>query len=204
MNRELQHIITKSISIHQRDWGERLAEAVWAYRVTWKTSTGFTPFQLVYGKSAVMPIELEIKILKMATRLNLCLDKAQQTQLEQLHQLDEYRQEAVLRMELVQNQRKKWHDVHLRSKTFEPGKRVLLYDSRYNNFLGKFQIKWMGPYQIQQVFQNGTVQLQSIDGSDSTFRVNGYRLREYHKTVSREHFMRRRKPSSGQPLREST
>ena len=103
----------KLVSLHQRDWGERLEEAVWAYRVTWKTSTGFTPFQLVYGKSAVMPIELEIKTLKMATRLNLCLNKAQQTRLEQLHQLDEYRQEAILRMDLVQNQHKRWHEVHL-------------------------------------------------------------------------------------------
>lgn len=30
-NKELEHIITKSITLHQRHWGERLPEAVQAY-----------------------------------------------------------------------------------------------------------------------------------------------------------------------------
>jgi len=40
--------------------------ALWAYRTTVKTSTGFTPFQLVYGLEVVLPIECEIPSLQMA------------------------------------------------------------------------------------------------------------------------------------------
>jgi len=43
--------------------------ALWAYRTTVKASTGFTPFQLVYGLEAVLPIECEISSLQMAIEL---------------------------------------------------------------------------------------------------------------------------------------
>jgi len=46
-----------------------LFSALWAYRTTVKTSTGFTPFQLVYGLKAVLSIECEIPSSQMAIEL---------------------------------------------------------------------------------------------------------------------------------------
>ena len=43
--------------------------ALWEYRTSVKTSTGFTPFQLVYGLEVVLPIECEIPSLKLAIEL---------------------------------------------------------------------------------------------------------------------------------------
>ena len=42
---------------------------LWVYRTLVKTSIGFTPFQLVYGWEAVLPIECEIPLLQMAIEL---------------------------------------------------------------------------------------------------------------------------------------
>lgn len=47
----------------------------------------------------------------------------------------------------------------------------------------------MGPYQIKQIFSNGTMLLESVDGHDAKFPANGYRLRPYKRLVNREHFM---------------
>jgi hypothetical protein len=38
---------------------------LWAYRTVVKTATGFSPFQLVHGLEAVLPIECEIPSLKI-------------------------------------------------------------------------------------------------------------------------------------------
>ena len=55
-NRELENILTKIVHLHHRDWTNRLQEVVWAYKTTWNTTTGFTPFELLYGKVAMLPI----------------------------------------------------------------------------------------------------------------------------------------------------
>ena len=39
--------------------------ALWAYKTSVKTSIGFTPFNLVYGKEALLPIEVEVPAMKV-------------------------------------------------------------------------------------------------------------------------------------------
>ena len=46
-----------------------LFSSLWAYRTSIKNATGFTPFQLVYGLEATLPIECEIPSLKLAMEL---------------------------------------------------------------------------------------------------------------------------------------
>ena len=48
----------------------------------------------------------------------------------------------------------------------------------------------MGPYEIVQVYENGSVKLTTIDGEGNTFIVNGHRLKLYHKPISKEDFIR--------------
>ena len=43
-------------------WAEELHGVLWAYRTTPKTSTGETPYSLVYGSEAIVPIEMNIRI----------------------------------------------------------------------------------------------------------------------------------------------
>lgn len=47
-NRELENIIRKNISLRKLDWSDRLDEAIWAYNTTWKKTTSFSPYELVY------------------------------------------------------------------------------------------------------------------------------------------------------------
>ena len=51
-------IITKTVQGSMTDWDTKLIDALWAYRTAYKVTTKFTPFQLVYGQEALLPIEL--------------------------------------------------------------------------------------------------------------------------------------------------
>ena len=68
-NKALEGILTKVISSNRKDQADRLVEATWAYNTTQKTTTGFTPYELVYGKKALLSIEFEYNTLMMAAQL---------------------------------------------------------------------------------------------------------------------------------------
>ena len=42
-----------------KGWKDKLLDALWADRTVYKTPIGMSPFQLVYGKSYHLPVELE-------------------------------------------------------------------------------------------------------------------------------------------------
>ncbi len=63
-NKNLKRIIQK-MTITYRDWHDMLPYALHAYRNSVRTSTGATPYSLVYGMEAVLPIEVEIPSLRI-------------------------------------------------------------------------------------------------------------------------------------------
>jgi hypothetical protein len=60
----VEAILKKNAERH-RDWNERPPFALWGYRTSIHTATGATPFSLVYGMEAVLPIELEVRFLRV-------------------------------------------------------------------------------------------------------------------------------------------
>ncbi|RVW19069.1 hypothetical protein CK203_087654 [Vitis vinifera] len=64
-NKNIKRILKKVIEISQ-DWLEKLPFALWAYRTSFRTSTGAMPYSLVYGMEVVLPVETEIGSLRVA------------------------------------------------------------------------------------------------------------------------------------------
>ena len=84
----------------------------------------------------------------------------------------------------------KWHYKFIRNKVFQSGDWALLYDSRFNYFKGKLCTGWMGPYEVNVVFDNGIVRLVTIDDTRASFIVNGNCLRLYHLPTSKDAFIK--------------
>lgn len=101
-NREIEAILTKTVQLHKKDWSSHLPEAIWAYRISWKTTTGFTHFELLYGKITMLPIEFEHKTLRTALELNIDIFDAQKERLLQLNALDEMRKAALQHTKIIQ------------------------------------------------------------------------------------------------------
>ena len=56
---------------------------------------------------------------------------------------------------------------------------MLKYDGRNEIKPGKFKVKWVGPYQIREVGDNGAIKRWSLDGQEIPEPVNGLKLKKY-------------------------
>ena len=56
INKVLKRMLQRMIGVHKQNWHLIMYLALWAYRTSVRNATGFTPFQLVYGLEAILPI----------------------------------------------------------------------------------------------------------------------------------------------------
>ncbi|KAL0361263.1 UNVERIFIED_CONTAM: hypothetical protein Sradi_3810800 [Sesamum radiatum] len=80
-------LLKKVVAKSKRDWHERIGEALWAYRTTVRTPTQSTPYALVYGVEAVLPLEQQIPSLRIAIQEGLTEEENARIRLEELEAL---------------------------------------------------------------------------------------------------------------------
>ena len=126
-NREVKRILKKIVSASQKDWSAKLDEALWAYRTAYKSLIGLTPFQMVYGKSCHLPVELEHKAFWALKFLNFDKEKAGERRKIHMHQLEEMRNQAYESSRLYKERVKNYHNKKIIHRQFRPGQMVLLF-----------------------------------------------------------------------------
>ncbi|GJZ41359.1 reverse transcriptase domain-containing protein [Tanacetum coccineum] len=141
-NRAIKRILGRSVGYNLKDWTEKLNDALWAFRTAYKTSTGCTPFRLVYGKACHLPVEIEYKAYWALKQCNMELEAAAKNHFMELNELMELRDEAYENTRIYRERTKKWHDSRLRGdKDFKVGDKVLLFNSRLRMHPGKLKSK---------------------------------------------------------------
>ncbi|GJW83623.1 reverse transcriptase domain-containing protein [Tanacetum coccineum] len=176
-NRGLKRILERTVEENRASWSDKLDDTLWAFRTTFKTPIGCTPYKLVYGKSCHLPIELEHKAYWALKHANFDLKTAGDHRKLQLNELNELRDQAYENSLIYKERTKKLHDSKIKNRIFNVGDRVLLFNSRLKIFSGKLKTRWSGPFTITKVFPYGTIELSQPDGPN--FKVNGHRVKHY-------------------------
>jgi hypothetical protein len=132
-----------------------LYSALWAYRASVKTTTDFSPFQLVYGLEVVLPIECQIASLNLAVQL-LSDTSPLEEHLLYLKQLNEKCHDAALANEAHKQTFKCQYDRSVRTQIFSEGDLVLVYDQDKDP-LGavKFKPMWFVPFTVRLLSSGG-------------------------------------------------
>ena len=68
--------ITKICNIDKDDWDEKIHVVLWAYRMTYERSLKKTPFRLVYGQEAVIPLHFSQQIPIIVNILHIDVENA--------------------------------------------------------------------------------------------------------------------------------
>ena len=93
-NKNIKRILRKMVET-SRDWSEELPLALWAYHTSFRTSTGATPYSLVYGMEAVLPVEIKMGSLRITLKQQISEAELTQSRYDQLNLLDERRLRAA-------------------------------------------------------------------------------------------------------------
>ncbi|XP_058734008.1 uncharacterized protein LOC131605698, partial [Vicia villosa] len=117
-NREIKRILEKTVSSSRKDWSQKLDDALWAYRTAYKAPIGFTPFQMVYGKSCHLPVELEHKAFWALKLLNFDPKASGEMRRLQLLEMEELRLQAYESNKIYKEKVKGYHDKKIVEKEF--------------------------------------------------------------------------------------
>nr|GFB37426.1 reverse transcriptase domain-containing protein [Tanacetum cinerariifolium] len=69
-NRGLKRILERTVGENRASWSHKLDDAHWAFRKTFKTPIGCTPYKLVYEKACHLTIELVHKAYRALKHAN--------------------------------------------------------------------------------------------------------------------------------------
>ncbi|MCO5613237.1 hypothetical protein L7F22_067513 [Adiantum nelumboides] len=154
VNGMICRIIAKQANKRPKDWDRHLNAALWAYRTSFKANLGYTPYQLVFGKEAILPIKVQLASLRV-------LESGRDRPMQAVH-------------------RKKKFDENLKDKGLKRGMLVLRYSNCFDTRKDKkFMVRWEGPFLIYKMYTNGSYRLQDINGKLHKTRVNGWRLKNF-------------------------
>jgi hypothetical protein len=171
------------------EWPRYLPLALWADRVSVRRSTGYSAFELVYGRDCLLPVEFSVDSWcvvdwedEVQTREDLLMAR--------MRQLDERTLSEIRAAENLRDNRlgnKAYFD---RTKNLRPesqqlcvGDLVLVHDTRHANDRSrsrKLEFRWLGPYCIREVTPDSThYYLNELNGTQLKRSFAGNRLKRF-------------------------
>jgi len=146
-NRSLAEMLSMYVSTSQRDWDFFIPYVLLAYRTSKHESTGFSPFYLLYGRQARLPIDSALN----STIITKYIDTEDYITTVTTN-LTEAWKLAKITLGKSQARQKKQYDTKLKPPKFQIGDTVLLYRPVVPvGKSSKLTPKWKGPFVIKDL-----------------------------------------------------
>ncbi|XP_071486350.1 uncharacterized protein [Diadema antillarum] len=166
-NGTIKTMLRRMCSERPKDWDRYLAAVLFAYREVPQASLGFSPFELLYGRTVRGPLSL-VQTMWEGTDVNEEVKTTYEYVVdlrERLEQTCELAQNELLRN---QNRYKKYYDTKARDRHFNVGEKVLLLRPSSSS---KLLMQWQGPYEIKQKVGKCDFRID-IEGKLKTYHAN--------------------------------
>ena len=176
-NGTLKNMLRRCTSKNPRDWDILLPYLLFSYREVPQESTGFSPFELLFGRAVRGPLD----ILKESWEGKGDYSEDVITYvIEMRSRLEEMSVLAQENLKKSQVKQKTWYDRRARDRVFKEGDKVLVLLPSSTH---KLSAEWQGPYQV--VRRMGAVNYEIKVGGPrkkmKIFHVN--MLRQWHEAV---------------------
>ena len=174
LNRTLLQLLSKCVGDCPHDWDDWLNHITFAYRSAVHSSTGFSPFELIYGRKPVLPLHLEFSL----PRLGRYRDA--RAYLEEVQSRQRLAQELVSENVACSQNRQASNAPRNPRHSYSTGDLVLLHDPAARHGKGyKLARSWTGPFRIDKPVGVVNYRIQSVDGSARAKIVHYNRIKPY-------------------------
>jgi hypothetical protein len=156
-------------------WVDELPSVLWSLRTTPNATTQETPFFLVHGAEAVLPVEITHEVPRI-----MAYDETTSTEALQddVDALDEARDVALARATQYQQNLRNYHSSRVCPRSFVVGDLVLRLKQDGHE---KLESPWVGPYIVTEVIPGGAYRLQDKKtGKDESNPWNAEQLRRFY------------------------
>ncbi|XP_061360638.1 uncharacterized protein LOC133304610 [Gastrolobium bilobum] len=178
-NRVLKRGLERRLEAAKIDWPEQLDFVLWGYRTTKHSTSGETPFRMVYGSEAMIPVEIgEPSWRRMYTNE----DSNSQALLHNLDAIEEAREVAhVKEIALKQRIAARYNSKVVR-RSFNVGDLVLRRADigNKNTWQGKLAANWEGPYRIYSKTDKGEYVIETLSGLTIPRTWNADKLKTFY------------------------
>ena len=179
-NKNIKRILRKMVET-SCDWSEKLPFALWAFRTSFRTFTGATPYSLVYGMEAVLPVEIEMGYLRATLEQQISETEWVQSCFDQLSLLDERRLRAADHVQAYQRKMANAFKKRVKPRPLQRGDLVLrILRGLAGDPRGKSRPTWNGPYIIRELTSEGATWLTDLDGNQFAEPTNVDQQKKYY------------------------
>lgn len=168
-NQTLKAMLRKFVAEDGKDWDCWLPYLLFSYREVPQASTGYSPFEILYGRQVRGPFDVlrdtwgplsgpqQIPVLQYVMKMREKME--QMTTLVQIN------------MKEAQRRQKDLFDKKAKTRVFQPGQEVLLLLPTTDN---KLLAKWQGPFKVLRQMSPATYELDMLchRKKKQTYHVN--------------------------------
>lgn len=143
-NRTIENMLATFVSKNQKDWDDLIPLLMLAYRSATHEATGVSPNEMVFGRSATLPVDLVLgrpdpekyeQILSSEYAKNLS------------NKLDKIHEFARGKLKISFNNMARDYNAKIQQNSYKPGDAVWVFFPNQNMGLKKkLSLKWHGPY----------------------------------------------------------
>ncbi|KAL5501981.1 hypothetical protein EMCRGX_G008666 [Ephydatia muelleri] len=157
-------MLRKYIQEKKEKWDDYLDTCTFAYNTSRHESTKFTPFEIMFGRKAILPLDLDAGVHQgpcNEAEVTICSQETEIQQKESQHKalLEEVQKNII---SAQKKQKEQYDKKHSKAVFYSAGTHVLKKDFRKKKRKGgKLDFPWVGPYLITRSLGKGFYELQS-------------------------------------------
>ena len=174
-------MLCKFVQEKKENWDTFLDTCVFAYNTSRHESTLHTPFEVMFGRQATLPVDVEMEgesqLLPDAT-VGDDYENAMEDILSHRRDICQKVKENIVKAQI--KQKEAYDRKHACPSSFKIGDVVLKKDNRRKKRKGgKLDPKWVGPYTIIGDLGKGSYRLELVEDPEFIERANGSHLKIY-------------------------
>ncbi|XP_067944465.1 uncharacterized protein [Watersipora subatra] len=168
-NGTLKTMLKRLCANNPKQWNQFINAALFAYREVPQEATGFSPFELLYGRTVKGPMSI-LKQLWSGENQDEKTMTTYKYVLELRQKLDDMMNLAQCSLKKSQQRNKLYFDKHAKDRKFQNGDKVLVLLPTHSS---KLLMQWKGPYSIiKSNHSSNNYLIRIMEGEEKTFHAN--------------------------------